>query len=465
MFVKVFASGTNIKRVAKAAGGNVDISLFASYSTLEATEPGIVKRKFFCTDVSDVSATVQAFKDEDQPTWSKIWKAPNKNKPFISTLVKRLAGQDEDTLDERLNLSAMVNGASGETVRCFMLLTSADKAGMDQAAKIIADALPTFAIKVLNGNHTTNEKAEAEVKTLIRDQVRAPNGELAKEGLILITNQMASRSFSVSEIEATVIAYDRGAVDALEQKNSRCLTPGRKLNGEVKDFGAIVDLGFDTNRSENTDLLVLNEILMVQREQELESFSSAAKIVLNSMNLFRVDGYGRVKVISEEEMTRRFSEADNLLEIVNITADINTLVQSDIGQRLAVELAGLKDAKSGKKATLTKNAKSTITEGGKNNSALQRTDEKELKNLQAIMNRAIKAINQSATSVALMVLDGDSFQDCIAKIVCDDGLSEEFEDLWGVRPQLVLEVVELGVLNLPILDTLVMLSKNIDYAT
>jgi len=467
MFVKIFASGTNIKRVAKAAGGAVDLALYASYSGLEAEDSNVVKRKFFCSDVSQISDLVQSQSEEIQPTWSKIWGKVNANKPFVEMLFKQLAGKDENALDQRLNLSSMVNGGSGCTVRCFMVLTSADKKGMNQAAAIARIALPDYEVVVLNGDHTTNEKAEGEVKELIATKIRGlREGEgLRREGLVIITNQMGSRSFSVPEIEATVVCFDRGSVDAMEQKVSRCLTPGLTLDGARKVYGAIVDLSFDPNRMENTEMLVLNEILMLQREKELESFASAAKIVLNSMNLFRVNGYGMVKAISAEEMTRRFSEADNLLEILNITADINTLVRSDVGQRLAIELAGLKDSKTGKKATLTKNAKTSISEGEKRKPAQKDLEEKELKDLQAIVNRAIKAINQSATSVALMALDGTSFQDCVEKIVADDGLAEEFEDLWGVRPQLVLEVCELGVLNTAILDTLVMLSKDVAYTS
>ena len=129
MFISVYASGTNVQRLAKCSR-NIDGVLYTAYSQLEKEEPGIIKRKFYCTEVNSLKDQVEALDEKVQPSWTKIWGKPLGNKAFVGQLLESLTG--EDTLRPELNLSAMAE----TPVDCFMLLVSANKKEMADIGKI-----------------------------------------------------------------------------------------------------------------------------------------------------------------------------------------------------------------------------------------------------------------------------------------------------------------------------------------
>ena len=85
----------------------------------------------------------------------------------------------------------------------------------------------SYWVKVINGDETTNAKAEEEVLQAIRDQ--------GTRG-ILIASAMANRSFSVPQIKNEILFTNSGFVD---QKIARVLTPWKghpEMRGNIIDF-------------------------------------------------------------------------------------------------------------------------------------------------------------------------------------------------------------------------------------
>ena len=446
MLIKVFASGTNVQRLAKASKDITGV-IYTAYSELEKTEPGIIRRKFFQTQVESLRLDVATLDQKIMPSWTKIWDKPLANAAFIGKLFESLTGGD--TLRPELNLSNMAN----EPVDCFMLLVSADKAPMKHIKNIAERVVPDWHVKVLNGDHTSNRKAEAETKKEINEAKIA-----GKKGVIIIANQMGSRSYSVSEIQATVIAYDRGSVDATAQKTSRCLTPGVKYDGEKKTHGFIVDLSFDPNRSENIERLLIEEAVMVQRSQDID-FTAAVRYVLSSIDLFKMNEYGCVDEIDEQNMFTILGNNESLLKVADVSVDVGEALESGVFDLLALVKATRRTA-GNKKSVLGEGVINSVTPDKKPTNRMPTDTEK--RRAEKIINDAIHALNMSATSVYFLAGEGNSYRECLTKIASDTELAEEFEDLFGIPATAAGTLVHRRVLNEPILDVIVQNSQKVD---
>lgn len=438
MLIKVYASGTNVQRLAKGSG-HADGVIYTAYSQLEQTEEKIVRRKFYMLEVNTLKQDVEQLDEKVQPSWVKIWGKPNANKVFINKLFRSFVGDEE--LRNELNLSNI----TGEQVECFMLLVSADNKEMKQIKQIADRAIPNYHIKVLNGDFTNNKSAQYETIKEINEARIA-----GKTGVVIIANQMGSRSYSVPEIQSTVIAYDRGSVDTTMQKVSRCLTPGNNYVEEEKEFGHIVDLSFDPNRSDNIERLLVDEIIQVSKSEGI-AFPAATSYVLSSIDCFKVR-YGTAIEVNEEEMFKILGDNDSLLRVADVTVDINAALD------IIDELENINTASKQRKLrkTAIDSAKNKITEGGDPGKPVQDLTDKAI---EKIINNAIHALNMSATSVYNLAFGGETYSECINIIASSLEKSQEFFELFGVTPCTVKLILERNILNEPILDVIVQNSK------
>ena len=438
---KVFASGTNVQRLAKGAG-RVDGVLYTAYSQLEKTEDGIVNRKFYMLDVNPIKEDVENLDGKIQPSWTKIWGKPYANKAFIKKFFNSLVGNE--SLQQGINLSNLTD----EDIKCFMLLVSANNKEMDQIKKIAEQQIPNYHIKVLNGDYTTNNEAEWVTTKEINESRRD-----GKDGVIIIANQMGSRSYSVSEIQATVIAYDKGSVDALTQKVSRCLTPGETFDGETKEYGHIFEMSFDGNRHENIENLLVNEAMQVHKDEGID-FASAMTFVLSTINCFNVR-YGTAVEVDEADMFERISDQNVLLGIANVTVDVNGILD------MLPRLQDIKIMKSQPKASklAIDTAINTIREGDEKET---KQSDKEQKDLQKLIDQVINELNMSATSVCFLAgggsFDVETYRECIEMIIQNRKEAAEFQEFFDVEPELVIELLDKGVLNEPMLDIIMRMS-------
>lgn len=444
-FIRVYASGTNVQRLARCSK-RMDGFIHTAYSEMEQTEKDIIRRKFYCTQVAGLKEEVETLDEKIQPSWVKIWDRPLSNKSFIAKLLQSLTG--EDTLRPELNLSEM----TGENIDCFMLLVSANNKEMSQVAEIANREIPNWHIKVLNGDFTNNRNAEDETKREINEAKIA-----GKKGLVIIANQMGSRSFSVSEIQSTVIAYDRGSVDATMQKVSRCLTPGLTYSGKVKTHGHIVDLSFDPNRAENIERLVLEEAIQIQRGHDTD-FTSAVRYVLSSVDLFKMNEFGYAEEVTEADMFKILGDNDNLLKVADITVDVNAAIQTGLFDILA-NVNASKKPNDAKKEIIGANAVNAVTKGSSGKPALTN---KEKKDIEKIINDAIRSLNMSATSVYDLANGGEGYKQCLELIESDLALNNEFSELFGISASDAITLVDNQILNEAILDVIVQNSKTID---
>jgi hypothetical protein len=273
---------------------------------------------------------------------------------------------------------------------------------------------------------------------------------------------MGSRSYSIPAIQATVIAFDRGSVDATQQKVSRCLTPPTKENpmydgSTDKPFGYIVDLSFDPNRAENIERIILEEALQVQRSGDAADFTQAVKYVLSSVDMFKMNSYGIPIEVTESDMFKIFGDNEIMLRVADVSVDVAAALASGMFDILASVTAGGK-SKSEKKTIVGEGVKNSVKEGGQTGTPA--LTDAENRAAQDIINAAIQSLNMSATSVYhLANLEGNSYRECLEIIQKQAPADSEFKDFFGITAGNTIELLNNKVLNEAILDVIVQNSK------
>jgi len=174
--------------------------------------------------------------------------------------------------------------------------------------KLVQSKLNDFIVVGVNGDVTTNRKAEEAVKKAIGEAKR--NGKR----VVIISKDMASRSFSVSEIDTVFLMYDNGLLAQTIQKVSRAFTPGKTYTDEQKRTGTIISLSFDDNRSEldPVDQYVVAEASRTGKEHE--SLQESIKRVSRSFNIFSQKD-GQPAEINPDEYAEQLISSTSLTKI------------------------------------------------------------------------------------------------------------------------------------------------------
>jgi hypothetical protein len=119
-----------------------------------------------------------------------------------------------------------------------------------------------------------------------------------------------------------------------------------------------------------------------------------------------------------------------------------------------VTAAGKQDKKT---REAVNGAKNTVRDGEQTN---RKPTDSEKRELEKIINNAVRALNMSATSVYILANGGNTYRDCIERIASNADDAQEFEELFGVSADVVEIILDREMLNEPILDVIVQNSKN-----
>lgn len=440
---RINASGTNIGRIAKAFGKNkVTKTISVPYCMVEQDQsiPDVVRRKFYNMSFDDtINDLLNDYDPSVLPSFKKILEKPLAQEKFITALFKDMFGYQpiygfniSDCADEEIMHSM-----------CFVNVT---KRAMEQLAKVIERACTEHRVLVLNGDHTSNKEAEELTK---EELTKIKNGTYGQRNkLLVVTDMMGTRSFSVPEIQACIFMQDGGDVYPYMQKYSRCLTPG-----SGKSFGHIFDFAFDQSKTRNSVMSVAIEASLLLRNSN-EGFTTALRRVLNSVNIKdMVSG----KWISVEDIILQFEDNDRLLEVANAGTRISEEELTDEEFTALVEIARFGASPKTDKSMITK-----VVDTGKTFApfhAIEGTEKAKPNPRKKAIEDAIRRINSSATTVLAMAnYQGSRYMECIDVIASSKILTLEFTELFGVGPETIKLVAR--HLQIATLDMIVVMSKN-----
>jgi len=356
------------------------------------------------------------------PSWSKFAANPIKAKGFFVTMLESMF-LGKNSLDQ-VNTDFQFD-LTDSRVRMMFLPGSIKNTNMNHAVKIAEQALPQWEIVPIYGGATTNRKAEQKTKEAI-DRANGKN-------VLILSAGMASRSYSISEIEEVYLAYDSGDIGATIQKMSRALTP----NGNNK-IGRIISLSFDPNRDDKFDAVLLETAKNLQQKSNTD-ITACLRQVFQSVDLFRFSHNGALSV-REDQYLNDILDVRRLSRVIGASADLcgvskDMLRQIVKGNAAYFRLARKQIAEKGK--THLPSEKVNRHQRGEKDTTI--TD----------LAKAREVITSLVEHVDIIVLGTDSqtISEALTKIETDTSVHPVIEQEFGLSFELIAYLFESGIIN------------------
>jgi hypothetical protein len=388
--------------------------------------------------------------------WSKILEDPYKNKDIIKSLLKGLFGLEMDPSISKINLSKAIYKDSEKIIRCVHFFTGCrSNEKLEKLSNIFKEVLKDYNIITLSGcEGYTNESAEKEVKDLIEK-----TKEEGKEGVIILSVNMGSRSFSVSEIEAVPLMYDGGLVSQTIQKTSRALTSGKDYNGETKSVGNIISLSFDPNRTDPVDQLILEESL--KNKIKDESVEDAIRRLIMSVNIFSIldDETGDCVEINKEDLITKYLQNTDYKRVVVNSVDYTSLLIND--DDILSGLDGVKTFKQSKNKfdILLPKGKKFLGDKDPNDKETKPEGENEYKKILERIREIVNMILNSTSTIKSIecsdiysMNNKKSFIQILKSIKNDEDKNNEFIETFGIDSEILIMMCERKRINQDLID-------------
>ena len=419
--------------------------VFNSYSKQEAinTVSKIVKPKMYKIALPDGRFVQEQLPDMFKTKWSKLLQDVDQNAFILGSFAKAMF---EDKIDpqyiELMNLSI----AQVTPAKVSMIFGGfPNKQQQNKYVKLIQSELgEDFVVMTVNGDFTSNRKVEEEAKKTIAKAQRQG------KKVILVSRDMASRSFSISEIDTVFLMYDNGILAQTIQKVSRAFTPGLTYNGEQKKEGVIITLSLDANREEldPVDQYVVAEASRIAKPEE--SLQDSIKRVARSFNIFQNDINGLPIKLNPDEYAEELITSSNLIKVAATTIKLENIdLSSYLDEVLAERRVQSSKREEGKVEVNIKKAK-TFIDNDNEGEGKTLTPNEQKKLIQNII-----FLNNNIT----VLTEFDSFEnDNVLNIINsleNKKLKSEVEDYFGLSFDFIQLLITDEVLSLRLLNTII----------
>ena len=236
--------------------------------------------------------------------WSKLLSDVDKSKAILTDLIKSLFGVYNGKLTYLVDLNTSEICPKDVTM---IFANTTDKKEQKKLHKLLEETLgPQYIVELINGDETSNKDAEELAKGIVARAKRE------RKKVVFLSKSMASRSFSVSEIDTVMLMFDRGSYSTVAQKISRVLTPGNTYDESKKVHGNIISLSLDPNRE---DVSPIDEYLVYEAEKtDVNELSDGINRVLRSVNIF-VNENGLMEPIIMDEYANKLINSSELIRL------------------------------------------------------------------------------------------------------------------------------------------------------
>ena len=362
---------------------------------------------------------------------------PMKSKHFWTLFVQAITDNTQNLAYKQLSLSNIMDNVFD----CGMMFVSGKNENIEDLRQVIQKAIPKWTIIVVNGDHTSNKKAKDDV----REKIEWSKKE-NKDGVLILANTMGSRSFSIPEIQSTIIAYDKGSIDPTVQKVSRCLTPGKMLNGEVKEQGYIVTCSMDSNRDQTLTKLLIEEAA-IQSDIAGQSLPKITKQLLNNVSILTTDELGNKVELTHDELIEEMSSSDNLKKVAYVLSKPETILNDP---ELLANFLSITGGKGNKKKLDNQlpETKNFISSGKRQSSKKEKTV------YQEVMKKIEVLINTS--SMISAISKGKTYRECLVNTD-----SDSFYKKFNIETKFVIQALDKKMLPEKLLDPVVVNTNNI----
>lgn len=260
-------------------------------------------------------------------SWSKILGNVNANKSILQDLLEALfiKNQRNQFDADKSILTKLSLDDREEFNRCDVCMIFANFKNNKQFNDFIkvANSCLRNKYEVMKINSEATSNAEAEDK--VRDKISLMKHKADGKRLLIVSKNMASRSFSIPEIDTVFLMYDRGGEGQTSQKFSRANTSGNLFDGTVKKRSSLVSLSFDSSRKEYNvfDEYIFKEVIKIQDHDE--SLQDAIKRLYHCWNIFHQDEEGEYFKLDYDEYAKSLLTSTKTKSIFKSLVDIKHL--------------------------------------------------------------------------------------------------------------------------------------------
>ena len=407
---------------------------------IESCAP-IVQPKMFKMKVPKAESIQKSFPDILQTKWSKLLADVDGNKFTLESIVKAMFA-NQTKIPEMMSLS--LDSVTPADVS-MIFGGFKNKIQHKRFVKLTQNALgDNFVVLEINGDKTTNSKAEEKVIAEVQNAIHRG------KRVIIVSKDMAARSFSIPEIDTVFLMYDGGLLSQTIQKCSRAFTPGKTYRRENKTEGTIVSLSLNGNREEidPIDLYILSEANSINAADE--SLQESAKRILNSVNIFQNDlTYGAIEV-DKDEYAEGLLKRSSLLKVAMASLNPANIDKNDFIDALLCNRTSSQTQKTDKNVAVDiSKARTTMAVETDNKKAkkVKADEEKQfLKNVIFFVGNitALKDIDNHETPLNVSLI-----LDSIEK----KGLQWEAESHYGLRFNSVRKLIEKNIVPVKLLNS------------
>jgi hypothetical protein len=419
--------------------------VFNSYSKQEAinTVSKIVKPKMYKIALPDGRFVQEQLPDMFKTKWSKLLQDVDQNAFILGSFAKAMF---EDKVDPQYMELMGLSIAQVTPAKVSMIFGGfPNKQQQNKFVKLIQSELGEgFVVMPVNGDFTSNRKVEEEAKKTIAKAQRQG------KKVILVSRDMASRSFSIPEIDTVFLMYDNGILSQTIQKVSRAFTPGLTYNGEQKKEGVIVTLSLDANREEldPVDQYVVAESSRIAKPEE--SLQDSIKRVARSFNIFENDTNGLTIKLNPDEYAEELITSSDLVKVAAATLKLENIdLNAYLDEVLAERRSQSSKREDGKVEVNIKKAKTFIDNDNEGEGkTLTPNEQKRLIENIIFLNNNIVVLTEFDS------FENDNVLDIINSLE-NKGLKSEVEDYFGLSFDFINLLITDEVLPLRLLNTII----------
>lgn len=364
------------------------------------------------------------------PSWTKFGANPLKAKGFFTRMLEAVflgqGGHDE------LNVDYQVEEIPNQRV-AMMFISTKNNVSLNTTAKIAQQTLPGFEVIALNGSayyngtKISNKNAEGAVKDIVAKG----------RPVLILSRDMASRSFSIPEITELYLAYDRGSEGTTIQKMSRTLTPGDK-----NKIGRIFSLSFDPNRDDKFDAMIVETALNYKKRHDSKSLQESMREVLKTIDIFRCSPDGAVKINIDTYLDAAL-ERKGISRVLGKKADITLLSPEDI----SALANGNSDYFRNQKQDKTQTGDTKDSEGNSGSDSDSDSDpnfkpETELAKAREVIVTILENID-----IIILGTNNTILVEAMSTIKEDEEMSNCIQEEFGVTPETIGYLFEKGIIK------------------
>lgn len=421
---------------------NILIKLKKKYTLSQtiSSVKSIVKPVFMRLSLEKAVEKFNRLPEEYRTDWSKLLMDIDKSRGVLETLIKALFGVYNGEM-------VGLNDLDMTTARKYVTMIFANTKDKEQQRKfteLIQQVLGSnYLVKLINSDETNNRKAEEDTKKIIARAKRE------NKKVVLVSKDMASRSFSVSEIDTVMLMFDRGSYATIAQKISRVLTPGKTFNGEDKIYGHIISLSLDPNRE---DISPIDEYIVYEAEKvEVNDLNDGIQRVLRSVQILtngeggevelEKDVYGE-QLINSSSLIKLGCETSKVDKVIVDSILVNVLLGIEVPESVMEKLVSIDSSK----VKRTKDKPQTKEEKELN---------KKMENIRTMIKERLDMIVKRITQISeINNRESDDIVETLTMIeekgFCNDVIYEV-----GINCEMVKQIIMVGGLSYKLLNTII----------